>query len=184
MFKIPLTLPVLFVLSWSALWDILLKISVTKRKVWQKLRWGACQCQNARLVGFQDKRLWLPCIQEQWCWKFETRPQGSAPRLRVVKLEAWNPSVKQRRNFSRKIPHKLYYDGFRTKLWCEEWRSGKRSDRKAIISGNFHLLICFVFLYVGESQETLYSLRKDYECLHFRLSGTRGLGSNISSETK
>ena len=31
----------------------------------------------------------------------------------------------------------------------------EKSDRKAIISGNFHLLICFVFLSVAERQETL-----------------------------
>ena len=91
------------------------------------MRWEQFQCQNERLWNLNDKR--LPCIPEQSCWKFETRPQGSAPRLWIVKLEVWNPSVKQRRNFPRKIPRKLYCVGLRTRTKFDV-ENGEKKRRK------------------------------------------------------
>ena len=169
-------------LSWSALLGHFIEnLSHKKKSLTENEVRSSVSVKMRRIWNLNDKR--LPCIPEQWCWKFETRPQGSAPRLWVVKLEVWNPSVKQRRNFPRKIPRKLYYDGLRTKVWCGEWRKEATEKQLSLATFTSWFVLSF-FLSLEESYETLWSLRQNDKCLYFKHSGTHGFGSNISSETK
>ena len=96
MFKIPLAVSVLFVLSWSALLDILLKISVTKRKVWQEIRWGAvsvskCDFTMKDYLAFmnnsveslrQGLKVLLP-VSELWSWRLGIHLSNSVVTFRV-----------------------------------------------------------------------------------------------------
>lgn len=142
MFKIPLTLPVVFVLSWSALLGHFIEnLSHKKKSLTVNEERSSVSVEMRRIWNLNNKR--LPCIPEQWCWKFETRPQGSAPRLWVVKLEVWNPSVKQRRNFPRKIPRKLYYDGLRIKVWCGEWRKEATEKQSSLATFTSWFVLSF-----------------------------------------